>query len=414
MLGLVVVVPAAVGLLHISGTFGTVLSMVRWPIMLVAVLVALSALYHFAPSRSRPRWQWVSWGSIVATVLWLLVSAGFSIYVQNFGNYNKVYGSVGALVVLLMWFYISAYAVLLGAELNAEMEHQTKVDTTVGRSKADGRTPCIRSRYCRGEPMTTDSELATGVSAGRGNSGKLMRMLRWIGSRELSVLIVLFALMGAVWGFVEISDAVVEGGTKSFDHTVLLAMRNPTDLSDPIGPSWVEEMGRDFTALGSVGVLAMVTLAVVGYLLLDGKRRIALVVVVATLGALAASTVLKTGFDRPRPELVPHGMHVYTASFPSGHSMLSASTYLTLGALLARVQRRRRIKAYILLVAIFATLVVGISRVYLGVHWPTDVLGGWTAGAGWALMCWLLARWLQRHGQVEESGEETDGAPAGP
>ncbi len=260
----------------------------------------------------------------------------------------------------------------------------------------------------------TDSEAHIDASAERGETGALMRTLRWIGSRELSVLVVLFALMGSVWGFVEISDAVVEGGTKSFDHTVLLAMRNPADLKDPIGPSWVEEMGRDFTALGSMGVLAMVTFAVVGYLLLDGKRRLALVVLVATLGALGASTVLKTGFDRPRPDLVPHGMRVYTASFPSGHSMLSASTYLTLGALLARVQRRRRIKAYILLVAIFATLVVGASRVYLGVHWPTDVLGGWTAGAGWALMCWLLARWLQRHGQVEDNDAATNAASTGP
>lgn len=248
------------------------------------------------------------------------------------------------------------------------------------------------------------------TTAQRKDSGAWMRALRWIGSRELSVLIVLFAFMGAVWAFVEISDEVVEGGTKAFDHTVLLAMRNPADLSDPIGPGWVEEMGRDFTALGSISVLATITLTVIGYLVLEGKRRAALVVLVATLGALGASTALKHAFDRPRPDLVPHGMRVYTASFPSGHSMLAASTYLTLGALLARVQRRRRIKAYLLLVAIFFTLVVGISRVYLGVHWPTDVLGGWTAGAGWALMCWLLARWLQRHGQVED--EETVDAPA--
>lgn len=240
----------------------------------------------------------------------------------------------------------------------------------------------------------------------RHRRGGVVRALAWIGSRELSVLVVLFALMGAIWGFVQLSDEVVEGGTKDFDRTVLLAMRTPGDLSDPIGPGWVEEMGRDFTALGSIAVLTMVTLAIVGYLLLVGKPRVALVVIVASLGALAASTLLKMGFDRPRPDLVPHGTMVYTASFPSGHSMLSASTYLTLGALLARVQRRRRIKAYILLIAILTTLVVGVSRVYLGVHWPTDVLGGWTAGAGWALMCWFLARWLQLHGKVEGSGEE--------
>lgn len=232
-------------------------------------------------------------------------------------------------------------------------------------------------------------------------------MLQWIGARELSVLVVLFALLASLWGFVELADEVLEGGTGKFDRTILLAMRDSTDRSDPIGPGWVEEMGRDFTALGGVAVLSLVTLGIVGYLLLDGKRRVALVVLVATAGAFAASSLLKQVFDRPRPDLVPHMAIVYTTSFPSGHSMLAASTYLTLGALLARVQRRRRIKAYLLLVAVLITLLVGVSRVYLGVHWPTDVLAGWTAGAGWALGCWLLARWLQRHGQVEDSNTPT-------
>ncbi|RYZ98946.1 MAG: phosphatase PAP2 family protein, partial [Moraxellaceae bacterium] len=177
--------------------------------------------------------------------------------------------------------------------------------------------------------------------------------------------------------------------------------RNPADLSDPIGPRWVEEIGRDFTALGGNAVLTLLTLATVGFLIFEGKRRIAVVVLVATMGALSVSTALKYSFDRERPDLVPHGSVVYTASFPSGHSMLAASTYLTLGALLARVQQRRRMKVYILLVAITLTVLVGISRVYLGVHWPTDVMAGWIAGAGWALMCWLLARWLQQKGAVE-------------
>jgi undecaprenyl-diphosphatase len=123
---------------------------------------------------------------------------------------------------------------------------------------------------------------------------------------------------------------------------------------------------------------------------------------------------LKYSIDRDRPALVPHGSVVYTASFPSGHSMLAASTYLTMGALLARVQRRRRIKAYILMVAITATLLVGISRVYLGVHWPTDVIAGWTAGTGWALLCWLLARWLQAHGAVENEKGELSHEPRKP
>lgn len=139
MLALVVAVPAVIAFLQLQGWLSDLVSFLRWPVLLFAVLAALSALYHFAPSRNEPRWHWVSWGALTATLLWLLVSVGFSIYVANFGNYNKVYGSVGALVILLMWFYISAYAVLLGAELNAEMEHQTKVDTTVGASKPLGQ-----------------------------------------------------------------------------------------------------------------------------------------------------------------------------------------------------------------------------------------------------------------------------------
>jgi undecaprenyl-diphosphatase len=235
--------------------------------------------------------------------------------------------------------------------------------------------------------------------------GKVAGVLQWLGSRELPVLLALFAILGSLWGFAELADEALEGETHEFDRALLLSMRNPADLSDPIGPAWAEEVGRDITALGGNAFLSLLTLAVVGYLLLDGKRRMAIVLLVATLGALGVSHALKKTFDRDRPDLVPHGMVVYSKSFPSGHSMLSASTYLTLGALLARVQRRKRIKAYILLVAVTATLLVGLSRIYLGVHWPTDVLAGWTAGAGWALMCWLLARWLQSHHQAETTDE---------
>ncbi len=235
--------------------------------------------------------------------------------------------------------------------------------------------------------------------------GIWVQILRWIGDREFSVLVVLFLLFLALWGFVELAEEVMEGETGSFDRTLLLAMRDPADLNNPIGPGWLEEVGRDITALGGTAVLSMTTLVIIGYLLLDGKRRVALVLLIATLGALGISTILKQTFDRPRPDLVPHGVIVYTASFPSGHSMLAASTYLTLGVLLAMVQPRRTIRAYILACAVAVTLLVGISRVYLGVHWPTDVLAGWTAGAGWALICWLIARWLQIHGQIEREDE---------
>lgn len=233
-------------------------------------------------------------------------------------------------------------------------------------------------------------------------------MRRWqvLARQELLPLLLLVLVAAGVWGFAELSEEVFEGDTVTIDRTLLLALREQGDLSDPVGPRWLEETGRDFTALGAIGVLAALTLAVCGFLLLDGKKRAALLVLVAVFGGFLGSNLLKHSFQRPRPDLVPHGAYVYTTSFPSGHSMMAASTYLTIGVLLARVQRRRRQRAFILFLAALLTLLVGLSRVYLGVHWPTDVLAGWTAGGVWALLCWAVALRLQRQGAIEQPGEE--------
>jgi undecaprenyl-diphosphatase len=228
---------------------------------------------------------------------------------------------------------------------------------------------------------------------------------RWLGSHELATLLLLLSVAAAIWAFAEISDLAMSGDSAPFDERLILTMRNADDLSDPIGPPWVEELGRDFTALGGVGVLTLLSLTVGAYLLLDGKVRALLLVAAAVVGGLIISSVLKNTFGRDRPDLVPHASVIYTASFPSGHSLMSAVTYLTLGALLARVQPRKRLKALLLLSAVLVTVLVGVSRVYLGVHWPTDVLAGWTLGAAWALACWLVARWLQRIGRLETDAE---------
>lgn len=230
------------------------------------------------------------------------------------------------------------------------------------------------------------------------------RFMTWLGSHELSTLVVLIAIPTGMWAFVELADEVFEGDTEQLDRAILLAMRSPDAVDDPLGPRWVEELARDTTALGGSGVLAFITVAAAGYLVLRNKTRATLFLLAAVLGGFAVSTGLKLLFDRARPDLVPHGSHVYTASFPSGHAMMSAVTYLTLGALLARVHPQRRIKAYLLLLTIFLTIAVGVSRVYLGVHWPTDVLAGWAVGACWALLCWVIALYLQRQGQLEGSG----------
>ncbi|WP_052384023.1 phosphatase PAP2 family protein [Litchfieldella xinjiangensis] len=228
-----------------------------------------------------------------------------------------------------------------------------------------------------------------------------LSLLARFGRYELAILLCVSVLSGGVWGFVALADEVTEGETQSVDESLLLSLRNPADLSDPLGPVWVEEMGRDFTALGGVGVLVLITLGALGYLLLARRYRAALFTAIAVPGGILLSTVMKMGYDRARPDLVPHEAMVYTASFPSGHSMMSAVTYLTLAALLTRVQPSLRLKAYLLIIAVLLTLLVGASRVYLGVHWPTDVLAGWTAGAAWASLCWLVMRWMQRRGQVE-------------
>jgi undecaprenyl-diphosphatase len=229
----------------------------------------------------------------------------------------------------------------------------------------------------------------------------VIRFMGWLGQHERGLLITIALLAAGIWAFAELADNVIEGETGEFDREILLALRNPADLSDPIGPHWLEEMVRDMTALGGMGVLGLLVIAVLGFLLLRGQVRNCIFVALAVGSGFLLSLWLKEAFERPRPDLVPHGSYVHTASFPSGHSMLSALTYLTLGALLARVQPRRRIKAYLILNAVFLTILVGVSRVYLGVHWPTDVLSGWTAGAVWAILCWEVARRLEKSGQVE-------------
>lgn len=218
---------------------------------------------------------------------------------------------------------------------------------------------------------------------------------------ELPVLVLIAAGSLGIWAFIEVAAEVMEGETRGFDAFVLRALRNPADLSDPLGPRWVEEMARDFTALGGIGVLVLISTACVGYLLLMRKRHAAWFVILAVGGGIVLGTLFKAGFDRPRPDLVAHHAHVYSASFPSGHSMMAAVVYLTLGALLARMHERRDVKALFLGIAAFITVLVGVSRVYLGVHWPTDVLAGWCAGATWAIACWLAALWFQQRGAVE-------------
>jgi undecaprenyl-diphosphatase len=213
--------------------------------------------------------------------------------------------------------------------------------------------------------------------------------------REIVPLALFFAIAMLMLGFSEIVEEVGEGDTRWIDEGLLYALRT-SDPADPIGPHWLEENVVEITALGGFGVLALVIALATGFLLLQRKWLNAAMLLIATLGGTAISEGLKVGFSRPRPDLVAHAVDVTSMSFPSGHAMLSAVTYLTLGAMLARTQKERRSRAYILGAAVFLTLIIGASRIYLGVHWPTDVLAGWCLGAAWALVCWFAATLLTR------------------
>lgn len=219
--------------------------------------------------------------------------------------------------------------------------------------------------------------------------------------REARWLIMLALGFGAVWAFGIIADEVAENETKTFDVQVLHFFRAQGDLSDPIGPSWLEQSANDITSLGGYPVLTLFTAMAVGYLLLIRRGGAAALVVAAIGGGMVISQGLKALFDRARPDLVPHLVDVHTLSFPSGHSTLSAVTYLTLGALIAAVQPNRRVKAYVIGWALLLAILVGVSRVYLGVHWPTDVLAGWSVGAAWALLCRAVAEGLMRRRKMK-------------
>ena len=220
---------------------------------------------------------------------------------------------------------------------------------------------------------------------------------------EIGALIAFAVAAVGILAFAGIADATVEGESRAFDESILLALRTPGDANDPIGPAWFDLAMNDITSLGGVIILSLISLSVVVYLFMQGKWKNAVVVAGASASGVILSETLKVGFARPRPDLVPQLVEVHSLSFPSGHAMLSAVIYLTLGALLARFHKRKRERALIMLYAVLITMLVGASRVYLGVHWPTDVLAGWALGAAWAALWWLFAWGVLRDKQERQA-----------
>lgn len=222
-----------------------------------------------------------------------------------------------------------------------------------------------------------------------------------VATREFAKVLIPLVIASGVWVFIKIAAVATADSPHELDERVLLWFRASADVNDPIGPAWLEEMARDITALGSVALLSTILMITVGFVLLRKEYRKALFLLLSVPGGIALSFILKSTFDRPRPDLTSLEVQTFTSSFPSAHSMAAAITFLTLGAVLSQTQKGRRTKVYLISVAGLLTMLIGLSRIYLGVHWPTDVVAGWVAGAAWALMCWLLARVMQRSGTAQ-------------
>ena len=220
----------------------------------------------------------------------------------------------------------------------------------------------------------------------------MLKLNKW---PVLAVLTMVAAATAALSLFIKVAEEVVEGDTHKIDLLIIMWLRAAGNPNDPLGPKWLEDFVRDITALGSPAILGLFVLITSTFLFLAGKRRLSIFMLLAAGGGTFAVTILKEAFARPRPQLMPDGVFVYTASFPSGHAMVSAVVYLTLGAIIARLAPRAVLKLYIMTVAIILTVLVGFSRIYLGAHWPSDVLAGWAVGAAWALGGGALAQIMQ-------------------
>ena len=244
------------------------------------------------------------------------------------------------------------------------------------------------------------------MQLGRDQLAQAGRFLR----TEAGPLSILAVGAAALASFLHImSETMVEGETRALDLGILEALRRPGQPGVPVGPAWLTEVARDLSSMGSLSVLIFVALVVIGFALVRRRYCAAAMIALSLGGGMGVCQFLKDYFERERPPLAYRLESVVNASFPSGHAMLSAVFYLTLAALLARVQTKQRLKFYVVAVAAVTAGLVGLTRIYLGVHWTTDVLAGWSVGAAWAVACWLASFLWER---VTQDGLDGTGAPA--
>lgn len=244
--------------------------------------------------------------------------------------------------------------------------------------------------------MPEDSSLRP---AGRWERWRNFRAYGW---REFILLLSAGTVAASLWLFVALTEEMREQEHHETETQIMLLLRDPADPGRPIGPSWIQAASLDITALGGAPVLTLLTVLVLGFLLLQRRGGAAVLLLGATVGGTLLNQALKHVINRDRPTVVPHLAEIANSSYPSGHSMLSAIVYLTLAAVLAQTIENRRGKLYVVLAALLLVVLVGVSRVVIGVHYPSDVLAGWTAGVGWAALCWLAGRWFRHRGMLRE------------
>jgi len=239
----------------------------------------------------------------------------------------------------------------------------------------------------------------------------LRRMLR-IARTEIAAVSALFVVALGVMTFVEVAGDMTGSDGQAFDQAVLTWMQPVA--GDPRGPWWLKEAAADLTSLGGISVLALFAIVAIAFLLIQRKRLSALLLVLGLAGGVALSEGLKDLFGRQRPPSDFQAVDTLNASFPSGHALLSTVFYLTLGVMLTRAFPRAHLKAFVLGAAILIALLIGLTRVYLGAHWASDVFAGWSVGAAWAMVLWLIAYAVERRQAVHDEGLHDDVLPPEP
>jgi undecaprenyl-diphosphatase len=230
-------------------------------------------------------------------------------------------------------------------------------------------------------------------------------LLRSAGWDEFVLLLAVAMICGSALIFIGVSDLVRRGDFHDAEIRWMRSLRSPENPAQPIGPVWLSRWSGEVTTLGSGTVLTLMSLLVAGYLLSRQENGSAVLLLVSVGGGTLLTNVLKALFGRDRPNAVPYLTDALYKSYPSGHSMMSSVVYLTVAVILARTIKGRPAKIYCVSAALVVSFLVGLSRVYLGVHYPTDVIAGWAVGIAWALLCWLASYWLEARGKVEPERE---------